>query len=138
MHEWALAEAVIYAVNEEAAREKLKKIILVKVKVGELQQIDLDIFKFAMESVLPLSDLPLDMGKIAIETDESTLRCQVCRHMWNFREDADKLPEVESEAIHFIPEIAHIYIRCPRCGSPDFAIAEEGRGVRIDYIEGER
>ncbi|MCG9969497.1 hydrogenase nickel incorporation protein HypA [Pelotomaculum terephthalicicum JT] len=137
MHEWALAESIVFTVNEEAVKEKLKDITMVKVKVGELQQIELDIFKFALENVLPLSSIPLNMARIDIEIDESTLKCNVCRNEWNFRDAAGKLPEEESEAIHFIPEVAHIYMRCPRCGSPDFEIAK-GRGVWIDYIEGER
>lgn len=42
-----------------------------------------------------------------------------------------------AEAIHFVPELAHSYLRCPRCQSPDFDILE-GRGVTIGRIEGER
>ncbi|MCL2766226.1 MAG: hydrogenase nickel incorporation protein HypA [Peptococcaceae bacterium] len=138
MHEWALAEAIVYSVNEEAARESLQEVSQVKVKVGELQQIDMDIFNLALESVLHLSKLPLDMGKMVVEIQESTLHCQICRHLWNYREALNKLPEDDVEAIHFIPEMAHIYLRCPECGSPDFNIAEEGRGVWIDSIEGVR
>jgi hydrogenase nickel incorporation protein HypA/HybF len=47
------------------------------------------------------------------------------------------LDEDETEAIHFMPEIAHIYIRCPQCKSPDFDIIQ-GRGVQVGVIEGER
>ena len=137
MHEWALAESIVYAVNEESARESLREVSLVRIKIGELQQIDLEIFNLALESVLPLSELPLDMEKMVVEIQESTLCCQVCRRMWNYREALGKLPEDDVEAIHFIPEMAHIYLRCPDCGSPDFTVAE-GRGVWIDAIEGVR
>ena len=137
MHEWALAESIVYAVNEEAERESLLEVSLVRIMIGELQQIDMDIFNLALESVLSLSDLPLEMEKIAVGIQESTLQCQICRHQWNYREALDKLPEDDAEAIHFIPEMAHIYLRCPECGSPDFIIAE-GRGVWIDSIEGVR
>ena len=138
MHEWALAESIVCAVNEEAERELLSELSLIKIKIGELQQIDMEIFNFALESVLPLSRLPLDMGKLAVEIQQSILQCQVCRRQWNYREALEKLPEDDVEAIHFIPEMAHIYVRCPECGSPDFTIAEEGRGVWIDSIEGVR
>ena len=30
------------------------------------------------------------------------------------------LEKDESEAIHFLPELAHTFIRCPQCGGPDF------------------
>jgi len=137
VHEWALAESIVYAVNEEAAREALTEVSLVKVKIGELQQIDLEIFRFALESVLPLSQLPLDMQKISIDLQDSILRCQVCRHQWLYREAMQKLTEDDVESIHFIPEVAHVYMRCPQCGSPDFDLTE-GRGVWIESIEGVR
>jgi hydrogenase nickel incorporation protein HypA/HybF len=40
-----------------------------------------------------------------------------------------------SEAIHFVPEMAHVYIKCPSCGSPDFEVVE-GRGVWLQSIKG--
>ena len=48
-----------------------------------------------------------------------------------------KLNEDESEAIHFIPEVAFVHTRCPKCGSPDFEI-QKGRGVSITQIKGEK
>jgi len=45
--------------------------------------------------------------------------------------------EDESEAIHFIPEVAFVHARCPKCGSPDFEIMT-GRGVSITLIKGEK
>jgi hydrogenase nickel incorporation protein HypA/HybF len=41
-----------------------------------------------------------------------------------------------AEAIHFIPEIAHTYMRCPRCHSPDFEVIA-GRGVWVAALQGE-
>jgi hydrogenase nickel incorporation protein HypA/HybF len=136
VHEWALAESIVCAVNDESSRVSLSEVSLVKVAIGELQQIDMDIFKLALESVLPMSNLPLDMEKIVLTVRESSLHCQVCKHEWKYREALEKLPEDDVEAIHFIPEMAHIYLRCPNCGSPDFVIDEEGRGVSIESIEG--
>jgi len=137
MHEWALAESVIFAVTEEVKKENLKEINRVKVMIGELQQIDMDIFKFALENILQSSGLPVNMEKIEIEIDKCILKCKACANEWSFSEAVKELTEDESESIHFIPEVAHIYIRCLECGSPDFEIVK-GRGVWIDYIEGER
>ncbi len=39
------------------------------------------------------------------------------------------------ESIHFIPEVAHTYIKCPKCGSPDFEIIK-GRGIWLEKIKG--
>ena len=57
-------------------------------------------------------------------------------HEWLFGEAIKGLSEEQSEAIHFIPEVAHVYIRCPECESPDFEFVK-GRGVWIESIEGE-
>ncbi len=48
-----------------------------------------------------------------------------------------ELGENEQEAIHFVPEAAHAFIRCPACGSPDFEISK-GRGVWVERITGMR
>ncbi|NLI13941.1 hydrogenase nickel incorporation protein HypA [Pelotomaculum propionicicum] len=137
MHEWALAEAVVETVLKEAGKENLKEIVRVKVMVGELQQIELDVFNFAMENILQQGGGALSMEKISLEVDKCVLRCKVCGEDWYYSDSLQDLSEEDSEAIHFVPEVAHVYVRCPRCGSPDFEITS-GRGVWIDYIEGEK
>jgi hydrogenase nickel incorporation protein HypA/HybF len=136
MHEWALAESVICTITDEIKRNKLSRISRVTVKLGELQQIDVDIFKFALENVLATYEPTVNKECIVLETEPSTLKCNVCENEWSFGENIKKMQEDEAEAIHFIPEIAHTYMRCPACGSPDFSI-KKGRGVWIESIEGE-
>ena len=135
MHEWALAEAVIVAAHQEAEKQNIKQITKVQVKIGELQQIDLDIFKFALENIKEIyDDLSLAADVIDLEVEPSTLKCKVCGKEWELR-DLSHLKEDENEAIHFIPETAHVFMRCPGCGTPDFEIVK-GRGVWIQSIEG--
>jgi hydrogenase nickel incorporation protein HypA/HybF len=136
MHEWALAESVICTISDEIKRNKLNRVSRVTVKIGELQQMDLDIFRFAIENVLASYELNVDKECIILETELSTLKCNVCENEWNFGENIKRMKEDEAEAIHFIPEIAHTYMRCPACGSPDFSI-NKGRGIWIESIEGE-
>jgi hydrogenase nickel incorporation protein HypA/HybF len=130
MHEWALAEAIITAASEIAEKEGLKEVRLVKIRVGELQQVERDILEFALSQ---LKTLKLKKAKFKIETEKAKLRCRVCGHSWVF--DKESLDEAASEAIHFVPEIAHTYIRCPKCGSPDFEV-QEGRGVWLQSVKG--
>jgi len=130
MHEWALAEAIISSVSQIAEKEGLKEVREVKIKVGELQQVELDILEFA------LSELKMDKlkeAKFSIETVKAELKCRVCGHKWFF--SRNKLDEESAEAIHFVPETAHAYIKCPRCGSPDFEILQ-GRGVWLESVRG--
>jgi hydrogenase nickel incorporation protein HypA/HybF len=135
MHEWALAQSIVATIADEVEKKGLKEVLKVDVRVGELQQIDLDVFRFVLESVLKTYDLSVDMSRITISKDKSVLKCRVCDTEWSFSESREGLTDDEVEAIHFIPEVAHVYIRCPGCGSPDFDIIR-GRGVWIESIEG--
>jgi hydrogenase nickel incorporation protein HypA/HybF len=130
MHEWALAEALISATSQIAEKEGLKEITEVKIKVGELQQIELGILRFALSQ---LKSPKFKKAKITIRIEKAKLKCRVCNHQWIF--DREKLDTDTAEAIHFIPEIAHTYIKCPKCGSPDFEV-KQGRGVWLESIKG--
>jgi hydrogenase nickel incorporation protein HypA/HybF len=130
MHEWALAEATVTAVRETAEKEGLKEIVEVQIKIGELQQIDREIFDFALSQLrTPL----MDATKFQIETVPAELQCRVCNYQWCL--STEHLDEDVSEAIHFVPEVAHTYLKCPNCGSPDFEILT-GRGVWLASIKG--
>lgn len=130
MHEWALAEAVITAASEIAGKEKLREITEVKIRVGELQQIETDLFQFALSQ---LKSGKLKNTKMLIETTKAELKCRVCGHRWVLEKES--LEESVAEAIHFVPEVAHVYIKCPECGSSDFEIVE-GRGVWLESVKG--
>jgi len=137
MHEWALAESLLVAAIEAADKEKLKTITEIKIGIGELQQIEQDIFEFALKEIIKSQDEKLKQVKISIETIKSTLQCKSCEHSWKFSDMKKKLSEDEGEAIHFIPEVAFVHTRCPKCSSPDFEITT-GRGVSITAITGEK
>ena len=132
MHEWALAEAVIAAAAEVAEKESLKEVTEVKVKVGELQQIELDILEFALSQLKPGK---FKNAKFSLSVVEAELKCRACGNKWLFKkENVDKNT---AEAIHFVPEVANTFIKCPKCGSPDFEFVE-GRGVWLETVKGVR
>lgn len=137
MHEWALADAVIAAALEESRKEGLEEITEITLKIGELQQLDLEIFTFALEELARAQDgRPLlENVKIEIESEQAIFKCRVCSTEWDFGDTG--LTEEEYEAVHFAPEVAHAYIRCPSCKSPDFEVIQ-GRGVLIHSIKGKR
>ncbi|MGB8781204.1 MAG: hydrogenase nickel incorporation protein HypA [Candidatus Bathyarchaeia archaeon] len=130
MHEWALAEAVITAASEIAEREGLKQVTQVTVRVGELQQVERAILEFALSQ---LKTAKFKRARFDVETEKARLKCRVCGHTWVFR--TKNLDQATLEAIHFVPEIAHAYIKCPNCASPDFEI-EQGRGVWLQTVRG--
>ena len=137
MHEWALAEAVLSAAIEEAQKQKIKRITKILIGIGELQQIELDIFNFALDEIIKSQNDFLKKVKFSIKKEKSTLKCNSCGHIWTFKDMVKKLNEENAEAIHFIPEVAFVHSRCPKCKSPDFEI-NSGRGVSIISIEGEK
>ncbi|MGD0029295.1 MAG: hydrogenase nickel incorporation protein HypA [Candidatus Bathyarchaeia archaeon] len=130
MHEWALAEAVITAASEIAEKEGLKEVTEVRIKIGEIQQIERDIFNFALSQLKPAK---FEKTRFTVETEKAELKCRVCGQEWLFNEN--KLDTDSAEAIHFVPEVAHSYIKCPKCGSPDFEIIR-GRGVWLETVKG--
>lgn len=130
MHEWALAEAVIATVARLADEQGLREVTEVKITVGELQQVDQGVLKFALSQ---LKTPKFQRARFRIEKAQAKLKCRSCGHSWLFRKE--KLDENAAEAIHFVPEIAHTYIKCPKCGSPDFEILR-GRGVWLKSLKG--
>jgi hydrogenase nickel incorporation protein HypA/HybF len=77
---------------------------------------------------------PLFRGaKFRILKAKSALKCRVCGTTWEY--NSKKLDNATAEAIHFVPEVAHTYVKCPKCGSPDFEITS-GRGIWLEDIKG--
>ena len=130
MHEWALAEAILTSAKQVAEQENLKEVTEVTIKVGELQQVEPPILRFALTQMK--SDI-FKNTKFRILKAKSTLKCRVCSTVWEF--NFRKLDKATAEAIHFVPEVAHSFIKCPKCGSPDFEIVS-GRGVWIESVKG--
>jgi hydrogenase nickel incorporation protein HypA/HybF len=137
MHEWALAESVITTALDVADKESLKIITEIIIDIGELQQIEQELFSFAVNDIMKSYSPKLKNTKITVNIQHSTLRCKHCDNTWTFKDIEKTLNKDEAEAVHFLPEVAVVHSRCPKCNSPDFEILE-GRGVTIRSIKGER
>jgi hydrogenase nickel incorporation protein HypA/HybF len=130
MHEWALAEAIVMSVVEYARRRNASGVRKVIVSLGELQAIDKEILSFALSELRKESPLPIK--EFVLEDEEAVFRCRACGYEWRLK-DMEGISEDVREYIHFVPEVVHTYLRCPRCGSPDFEVVS-GRGVRIKEV----
>ncbi|HID26105.1 MAG TPA: hydrogenase nickel incorporation protein HypA [Thermoplasmata archaeon] len=137
MHEWALADAVIQTVIDVAQRKGLKKITLIKMSLGELQDVEQEFFNSALTELMKTHGTLFAETKMDIRVTEALFKCRACGHKWKLKDTSKTLDEEVKESIHFIPELAHSFIRCPVCKSPDFDIVE-GRGVTIKSISGEK
>jgi hydrogenase nickel incorporation protein HypA/HybF len=131
MHEWALSEAVVSSVDRIRQEHEGRRVLAVKVRIGELQRIEMEVFKQGLS--IHLEDRPYGFEVFQFETDKATFRCNRCSHQWPL-DSVEGLEEDELEAIHFLPEAAHVYLRCPACSSPDFQLTT-GRGVRIASVD---
>jgi hydrogenase nickel incorporation protein HypA/HybF len=135
MHEWALAESILAAAETAAADQHLNKISKITVNLGELQHIDRSILRFALTELT--SEHPrFTTTRFHFKTEKTTFSCTACHHRFTLADIKQKLTADEAEAIHFIPEAALSYVRCPHCGSPDYHILT-GRGVTLATITGE-
>lgn len=135
MHEFALAEGVAVTAVEAARREGLHRITRLRVAIGELQHIEREVFAEALQEVMPETHAELTGTQVELRTQPARLHCRNCGHEFGMAEGSSELTEDESEAIHFIPELAHTYLHCPACGSPDFEVIE-GRGIWLEEVEG--
>ena len=136
MHEFALAEAVMASAAKAAEEEGFREVSVIRLRIGESQQIDRETFEFVLREVSRSQRRIVKNASIEIETEPAVLRCRACGHAWPFVEALKALNEEQREALHFIPEVAHTCVVCPCCQSPDFEFVK-GRGISIDAIEGE-
>jgi len=131
MHEWALAEAVIEAARAAMGARPPSCLRSVTVTMGELQAIDQEIFEFALSTML--QETALSAARFVLQTELAEFQCRACARSWGLH-DATGITDETREAIHFLPEAAHAFVRCPACGSPDYMVSK-GRGVSIKSID---
>ena len=136
MHELALAETGLNKAIDAAEKNNITRITRISVRIGQLQSIKSDVFEFALRQLVPRSEVRIASAEIAVEQEPARFRCRPCGHEFALTPSTGPSGEDESEAIHFIPELAHSFLQCPACNSPDFEVLQ-GRGVTIEAIEGE-
>lgn len=132
MHEWALAEAVIKALEEILREERASEIIEVTLGMGELQPIDIEVFLSAFRTLA--KNTPIEKAKVKIHMVEAEFKCELCGFRWKLKDVKEKLSEDVLEAIHFVPEIIKAYMHCPKCGSTNYSLCS-GRGVAIEAVK---
>jgi len=130
VHEWALAEAVVLSLSQYLREVGWGRASRVIVSLGELQAVDREVFEFALKELANLYGV--EVGSFELVEEEASFECRSCGFRWRLR-DLD-LPDEVRESIHFLPEAAYAYIRCPRCGSADFVLVS-GRGVKLEGVE---
>ena len=124
-----MASTVLGFLFRELGCRKLEHVVIA---LGELQNVDRDVFRFALENIAKIEGF--EIKHIELVEKKAKFRCNRCGHEW--RLDELNLSEEEREAIHFVPEAVHAHVKCPKCGSRDFTVIE-GRGVELISFAGD-
>ncbi len=132
MHEWALAEGIIATVIEYGKRNNAHEIGKVVVVLGELQDIEQEIVEFALNEMK--KDTIAENAEFLFEEEKAKFKCRNCGYEWYLKDSDKALTKDIREDIHFVPEVVHSFLQCPRCGSRDFEVVS-GRGIYIKEIE---
>ncbi|WP_048149849.1 hydrogenase nickel incorporation protein HypA [Palaeococcus ferrophilus] len=135
MHEWALADGIVRTALDYAQREGASKLLAIHVVLGELQDVNAEVVEFAMKELL--KGTIGEGAEVVFEEEEAVFKCRDCGHEWRLREVKEGFDERIKEDIHFIPEVVHAFLACPKCGSRDFEVLK-GRGVYISGIKIEK
>ncbi|GAB4034448.1 MAG: hydrogenase nickel incorporation protein HypA [Elusimicrobiota bacterium] len=125
MHEWALAESVIKTLKTEK-----RNIHSAEVVFGQLQDIDREIFSFALKELM--AQEKKSSVKIKIVDEKALFECRSCGKKF----DIEKVlsDPCEKENVHFLPEMVKAFLKCPDCSSRDFEILK-GRGLSLRIKE---
>ncbi|MCS7128646.1 MAG: hydrogenase nickel incorporation protein HypA [Sulfolobales archaeon] len=123
VHEWALAEAIATYVTRVSKGRSVKRLVL---SIGKLQSVNAEIFDFALRELL--SEGNVVVSELKYLSEEILLKCRKCYFEWS--PSIESLGSEVSEFIHFIPEVIHSYVSCPKCSSRDYDILS-GRGIRV-------
>lgn len=132
MHEWALAEGIVKTADKFAEDQGIEEIIEIRIMIGELQQVEHEIIEFALDQ---LRSIRMKSTRFVIDAVPAKFKCRKCGHEWLLK--TEDLTKETGEAIHFVPEMAHVYLACPNCSSVDFEVTE-GRGVWLASIKGRK
>lgn len=125
MHEWALAESVIKTIKAEKRNIRYAEVVF-----GQLQDIDREIFSFALKELLAQEkNSPI---KIKIVDEKAVFECRSCGKKFDLEKGISDPSEKEN--VHFLPEMVKAFLKCPACSSRDFEILK-GRGLSLRIKE---
>ncbi len=131
MHEWALADGILKTVLEFAEKHNAKSVKKVTIVLGELQDVELEIVEFALNEMK--KGTIAQNAEFSFKEEEAIFKCRNCGYTWKLKDVENKLNGEMREDIHFVPDVVHTFISCPKCGSRDFEVVK-GRGVYISEI----
>ncbi|ALV62551.1 [NiFe] hydrogenase nickel incorporation protein HypA [Thermococcus sp. 2319x1] len=132
MHEWALADGIVRTAIEFARQHGKDKVLGMRIVLGELQDVNQEILEFAINEIK--KGTIAEEAEIEFVIEEAEFKCRNCGNEWKLKDVKGGFDERIKEDIHFIPEVVHAFLACPKCGSRDFEVTR-GRGVYLAAIK---
>jgi hydrogenase nickel incorporation protein HypA/HybF len=103
MHELSIASSIVESVLEFAANNKIKKVLEVRLSVGELMAVEWEQLRFCYGAIT--RETAMEDSLLEIEPIEATVTCPYC----SFR----GRPKYWDDALSFAPIVT---LQCPACG----------------------
>jgi hydrogenase nickel incorporation protein HypA/HybF len=119
MHELSIASAVVESVLEFVSAHSVKKVLAVRLAIGELSHIEADQLHFCYTAIT--EQTPIQDSTLEIETVKAVVRCERCSYHGR--------PKYWDDALSAGPILT---LQCPNCGATVEAI--EGNDCVIKSI----
>ena len=119
MHELSIASAVVESVLEFVSARSVKRVLAVRLAIGELSHIEADQLRFCYMAIT--EETPIHDSALEIETVEAVVRCERCSYRGR--------PKYWDDALSAGPILT---LQCPNCGAAVEAI--EGNDCAIKSI----
>ena len=104
MHELSIASAVVDSVLDFISERSVKRVITVRLAVGELSHVEAEQLSFCYTAIT--QETPLQDSTLEIETVEAAVKCEQCSYHGR--------PKYWDEALSFAPIPT---LECPKCGA---------------------
>ena len=120
MHEFSIACSLVEKLLQFANENPDKKIVEVRLDIGELSHIEEEQLRFSYNSIT--TETPIEGSTLAIEKTEALIECSFC----NYRGRPKYWNDV-------LADVAIATLQCPRCGKAANTI--EGQEVAIKSVK---
>jgi hydrogenase nickel incorporation protein HypA/HybF len=126
MHELSIASSIVESVLEFAAKNEIKKVLEVKLVIGELMAVEWEQLRFCYSAIT--RETVMENSSLEIEQVEATVKCPYC--LFRGR------PKYWEDAWSFGPIAT---LECPECGKAAEAVQGKECAIKtIKYVESRR
>jgi len=117
MHEFSIASGLVEKLLDFAEQNPDKKIVEVRVAIGEFTQVEEEQLRFCYESII--TEMPIAGSRLTIEAVPGKVFCPHCSY--------NGPPKYWDGALHGLPVAT---LQCPDCGKAAEAVAGNECSIR--------